>query len=142
MRFIQKFENKKGMKDYEKEFIDSKIKYIHNKKKRFKVMFEGNEKSFGFKKYNGDYNAKLKAVEYLNQLQKQYEEEIKNKNYNDVWCPCGSFVKHFRKKQHDKSIHHKKYISEKCDKCENYSDTSYVNGTQFCWQCSPDWEYI
>jgi hypothetical protein len=42
MKFIQKFENKKGMKDYEKEFIDSKIKYIHNKKKdsqlRMKVM--------------------------------------------------------------------------------------------------------
>ena len=140
MRFNYKFENKEGMKEYEQEFINSKVKYLHNRKKRFEVNYDGRYKSFSFKKYGSEYNAKFKAVEYLNQIQK--EEQVEMKKYQDIRCGCGTFYNPLKKDKHEKNAHHRHYIKNKCDDCDRYSDTSYANGEQLCWQCSPDWGYM
>ncbi len=126
MRFIQKFENKKGMKDYEKDFIDSKIKNIRERKRAFEVTYEGITKSFGFKKYNGEYNAKLKAVEFLYELEYGKSE----------FCDCGKSYYYGYEKQHIKTYHHKKYIKEKCDRCCRKHDVKFIDGLKLCYFCS------
>lgn len=142
MKFNYKFENKNGMEEYKQEFINSKVKYVYNERTRkmYIINYNGKFKSFTYKKYGDQYNAKLQAVTYLNQIQKEEQEEMKK--HQEVWCGCGVFYNPLKKDKHEKNAHHKHYIKNKCDTCDRYSDTSYAGGEKFCWQCSPEWAHM
>ena len=112
MRFNYKFENKKGMLQYENDFINTKIKNINIDKKtswRVRVKIVGNNKCKGFniKKY-GNYQAKVKAVEQLEEW-RRLETDEREYAY---------------------------HLKNKCDICDRPHDIKYMDGSKLCYYCS------
>jgi len=100
------------MLQYENEFINTKMKNINITGKtswRVRVNIAGNIKSklFNIKKY-GNYQAKVKAVEQLEEW-RQLENDEREYAY---------------------------YLKNKCDMCYRFHDTKYMDGSKLCWFCS------
>ena len=69
--------------------------YIYKKGNSYEARFNEKNKYFNIKKYSDEYNAKFKAVEYLEQLKEELKESEEKKQQQKkqlkqpTHCKCG-----------------------------------------------------